>query len=176
MTVFDNSPKQLNQDHLVAERDGLDLDTVEGDMRDLSAFPDHNFDIVFHPISNVFVPDIRPVWNEAYRVLRPNGTLLSGFTNPVLYIFDFDLMDEKGIFEVKHAIPYSDLTSISEEKRQEYIDEGWPLEFGHTLEDQIGGQIEAGFVITGFYEDIFPGEPIADLIPTFAATRAVKQQ
>jgi len=37
-TVFDNSPRQLQQDCQVAEREGLDLRTVEGDMRDLSCF------------------------------------------------------------------------------------------------------------------------------------------
>jgi len=37
VTVFDNSPKQLNQDRLVAEREGLAIETVEGDMANPSA-------------------------------------------------------------------------------------------------------------------------------------------
>ena len=51
-----------------------------------------------------------------------------------------------------------------------------PFEFGHSLEDQIGGQIAAGFVITGFYEDVFPPEKdvLSRYIPSFAATRATK--
>lgn len=61
VTVIDNSPKQLDQDLMVAKRDGLQLVTVEGDMRDLSMFEDEKFDIIFHPISNLYVPDIRPV-------------------------------------------------------------------------------------------------------------------
>ncbi len=88
VTVFDNSPRQLEQDRKVAKREGLVLVTVEGDMRDLSAFGDMCFDLVFHPVSNVFCPEILPVWREAYRVLRPGGELLAGITNPDLYIFD----------------------------------------------------------------------------------------
>lgn len=73
VTVFDNSPRQLEQDESVARRDGLELRTVLGDMRDLSAFPDSSFDLVFHPVSNLFVPELAPVWRECFRVLRPGG-------------------------------------------------------------------------------------------------------
>src|SRR5512137_332335 len=82
VTVFDNSPRQLEQDRMVARREGLMLVTVEGDMRDLSVFADGCFDLVFHPVSNVFCPDIRPVWREAFRVLRAGRILLAGFGNP----------------------------------------------------------------------------------------------
>ena len=37
VTVYDNSPKQLEQDRHVAEREGLGLRTVEGDMADCMA-------------------------------------------------------------------------------------------------------------------------------------------
>ena len=76
MTVLDNSPRQLAQDRFVAERDGLSIITVEGDMRDLSMFSDQSFGLIFHPVSNLFVPDIRPVWRETFRVLRRDGVLL----------------------------------------------------------------------------------------------------
>jgi SAM-dependent methyltransferase len=174
VTVFDNSPKQLAQDRLVAARESLELDTVEGDMRDLSLFADESFDLIFHPVSNVFVPEIRPVWREAFRVLRPGGLLLAGFTNPLMYLFDFELMDERGILEIKHSIPYSDLEQLSEEQKRKYREEGWPMEFSHTLDDQIGGQIEAGFLVAGFYEDSDPNELLSRYIPTYIATRAVK--
>jgi SAM-dependent methyltransferase len=92
VTVFDNSPKQLERDACVAERDGLDLRIIQGDMRDLSIFSDESFDLIFHPISNLFVPKVKPVWMEAYRVLHHGGALLSGFNNPVIYIFDPNLL------------------------------------------------------------------------------------
>jgi SAM-dependent methyltransferase len=174
VTVFDNAPRQLAQDRLVAEREGLDLSTVEGDMADLSCFPDQTFDLIFHPVSNVFVPAVRPVWREAHRVLRPGGSLLAGFCNPVIYIFDLDLYDQ-GILTAKYAIPYSDLASLSDEEKAKYLSEDVPIEFGHSLGDQIGGQIDAGFVVVGFFEDADPNEPLSRHLPGFMATRAIKQ-
>jgi SAM-dependent methyltransferase len=173
VTSLDNSPRQLERDRLVAEREGLELRTLEGDMRDLSAFADEAFGLVFHPVSNCFVPDVRPVWKEAFRVLRPGGVLLAGFTNPALFIFD-DAEAERGNLVARHAIPYSDVTSLTEAERRRYTDRDEPLVYGHTLEDQIGGQLEAGFVIMGMYEDVNPEHPLAKLLPTSIATRAAR--
>jgi SAM-dependent methyltransferase len=173
VTVFDNSPKQLAQDRFVAERDNLKLATVEGDMANLSMFSDKSFDLIFHPCSNCFVPELRPVWLESFRVLRSGGLLLSGFNNPALYIFDQELAERK-ILQVKHQLPYSDLASLSDEERRRYTDKGEPLEFSHTLSEQISGQTDAGFVIAGFYEDRHSGHPLAGYMPTYIATRAIK--
>jgi len=174
VTVFDNSIEQLKGDKYVAEREGLNIKTIQGDMRDLSCFEDESFDLIVHPISNVFVDNILVVWKEAARVLKNNGTLISGISNPINYIFDYKKLD-KGIFEVKYSIPYSDLGSLSKEDIDEFIEKDYPFEFGHTLEEQIKGQIDAGFVITGFYEDTYGGKSILDkYINTYIATRAVK--
>lgn len=173
VTVFDNSPRQLAQDKLVAERENLSLQSVEGDMADLSVFDDQTFDLIFHPVSNIFAPDIHPVWRETYRVLRKGGTLLAGFMNPAFFIFDYPL-SEQGRLEVKYSLPYSDLGSLSEADLQQYLEKGYPLEFGHTLEDQIGGQIKAGFVLTGFYEDKDPDMYLSKYMPMFIATQARK--
>lgn len=177
VTALDNSPRQLEQDQTVADRESLDITTVEGDMADLSVFPDSSFDLIFHPVSNTFVPDVRPVWREAFRVLRKGGTLLSGFTNPAVYLFDWDNADNTGILQVKYKLPYSDLVDLTEEKRERHIQEKLPLEYSHTLDDQIGGQISAGFVITGFYEDR-DREGDDDLLSTYTSiymvTRAFK--
>jgi SAM-dependent methyltransferase len=173
VTVFDNSPRQLEKDREVSERDHLELRLVEGDMRDLSIFTDGMFDLILHPVSNVFIPDIRPVWREAHRVLRPGGFLLAGLTNPILYMFDDDLIQE-GIFDLKYRLPYSDLTSRKDGGKQ-IVEEGNPLEFGHTLQDQIGGQIDAGFTINGFYEDRYPGDALSLYTATYIATRAYRE-
>jgi SAM-dependent methyltransferase len=174
VTIFDNSPAQLARDQEVVTREGLHIRLVEGDMRDLSVFPDRSFDLVFHPVSNVFCPDILPVWKETSRVLRENGVLLAGFANPVYYLFG-TILEEQQTLTVRYKIPYSDLDAFNEDELHEYIDEGTPLEFGHTLTDQIAGQIEAGLVITGFYEDICPDSPISQYHPSYIATRAIKR-
>ena len=173
VTVLDNSPRQLAQDQLVADREGLDIRLVEGDMADLSVFADETFDLIVHPCSNCFVPSVLPVWKEAARVMKAGADLLAGFVNPVLYLFDDQLM-EQGEFKVAHKIPYSDLTSLSAAQRQAYTDDQEPLCFGHTLEDQLGGQIDAGLALTGLFEDGWADWPISQYLPTFMATKSTK--
>jgi ubiquinone/menaquinone biosynthesis C-methylase UbiE len=171
VTVFDNSPKQLGQDRLVARRENLQLTTIEGDMRDLSVFGDECFDLVFHPVSNVFCQEVRPVWLEAFRVLRHGGVLLAGFGNPAVYIFDGPLAIN-GVFEVKYSLPF-DSTQLTEAERLYEFGDTAPLEFSHSLEEQIGGQLEAGFVLTGLYEDL-QDTPLGKVMPAYIATRSVK--
>jgi SAM-dependent methyltransferase len=174
VTIFDNSPAQLGQDRRVAEREGLSIRLVEGDMRDLSVFPDASFDLIFHPSSNCFVDDIRRVWREAYRVLRPGGALLSGFCNPIMFLFD-PALESEGVLQLKYKMPYSDFTSLTDEERRRYTDKGEPLCIAHSLEDQIGGQLDAGFLLAGFYEDKHvAGDRLSEHLSTLCATRAVK--
>jgi SAM-dependent methyltransferase len=177
VTVLDNCPSQLAQDRFVAARDSLSIQTVEGDMRDLSRFGDSSFDLIVHPVSNTFVPDVKPVWREAYRVLRQGGVLLAGFMNPAVYLFDWKVAETSGELYVKYALPYSDIVDLDDTERKKRLEQDEPMEFSHTLNDQIGGQLEAGFVITGFYEDRQePGDndPVARYMATCIATRAVK--
>lgn len=173
VTVLDNSARQLSQDRLVATRESLDIATVEGDMADLAMFTGASFDLVVHPCSNIFVPNVRPVWKESFRVLRAGGALLSGFFNSAIFIFN-PLAADAGRLEVKHKLPYSDLTSLTAAERQSYLDREEPLIFGHTLEDLIGGQLDAGFTLTGFYEDSYPDSVVNNYMPAMLATRAVK--
>ncbi|MDQ0483701.1 class I SAM-dependent methyltransferase [Guptibacillus hwajinpoensis] len=174
VTVMDISKKQLEQDEFVAKRDGLELKTVQGDMTDLHAFDDEIFDIVVNPVSNVFVQNVASVWKEASRVLKNNGVLISGSTNPLLFIFD-DREEQKGILDVKHAVPSSTLDTLSEEEIEEHLKANQTIEYAHTLEELIQGQLDAGFLLSGFYEDDFGGSRILDrYIKTFFATRAIK--
>ena len=78
--------------------------------------------------------------------------LAGRFCQPGTFLFDQQKIDE-GVLEVRHKLPYSDLTSISKSEQRAYILAGEALEFGHTLTEQIGGQLDAGFILTGFYED-----------------------
>jgi len=175
VTILDNSPRQLSRDQEVAEREGLAITCEEGDMADLSRFADGSFDLIFHPVSNVFAPKIRPVWREAFRVLRPGGALLAGYCNPISYLFDLEPY-ERGELIVRHALPYSDLDLPAEEQKR-FLEGREPLEFAHTLEDQIGGQLEAGFHLTALYEDTWPPEredPLAAYTSGFLASRALK--
>ena len=174
VTVLDISKKQLEQDQYVARRDGLKILLELGDMQDLSRFADECFDLIIHPPANMYIPDVRAVWREAYRVLRKGGSIISGISNPAVYLFDLNRLPI-GKPRIKYTLPYSDLTSIPAKKREKQIARGEPLAFSHSLEDQIGGQIAAGFIITGFYEDYWEDRIVLNkYMPCFMVTRAEK--
>jgi SAM-dependent methyltransferase len=176
---FDLSDEQLARDAEVAARDGLALRTVRGDMADLSVFADASFDLIFHPVSNVFVPDLTPVWRECARVLRPGGALLAGFMNPTFFLFDHDEAQRTGELVVRYRLPYRELGDGADQlsaQRRAQIDAGDPLEFSHSLQAQIGGLLAAGFHLTALYEDHWRGAstPLDAFMPTSIAVRAVR--
>jgi SAM-dependent methyltransferase len=171
VTVFDNSPAQLARDEEVAARERLALRTVLGDMRDLSAFPDASFDVVFNPVSNVFCPDLAPVWRESFRVLRPGGILMTGFLNPDLFIFD-DSALERGELVVSHTLPFSTLDLTDAERLR--MDGDGPIEYSHSLTDQIGGQLAAGFILTNLAEAPHHAGVTSRYMPGYIATLAIK--
>lgn len=171
VTVLDASAGQLSQDRLVAERDGLELRLEQGDFADLSRFADCAFDLIVHPTANLFAPDVRPIWRECFRVLEPRGRLMAGFVNPAAYAVD-PYRDSAADLRIVHKLPYADRTSLPPEKLEAVMARGDALEWGHTLTDQIGGQIDAGFRIIGFYEDGHPSDPLVEFIPNHIATLA----
>ncbi|MET4682846.1 class I SAM-dependent methyltransferase [Brevundimonas faecalis] len=176
-TVFDISRRQLDQDRLVADRDGLSLTVAQGDMRDLSMFEDEAFDIVFHPISNHYVPEVKPIWRECFRVLKPGGRMLAGFYNPAIFIGDRDPeLVRQGLIRPVYSIPYADATDLAPDALAAKVERGEALVFGHSLTDLVAGQIEAGFVIAGFQEDRPPAPRflIDHCLPTYLSTLALK--
>jgi SAM-dependent methyltransferase len=172
---FDASDEQLAKDLLVAERDGLELRTVQGNMADLGCFDDAGFDLIFHPVSNVFVPDVEAVWRECHRVLRPGGRLLAGFMNPDYFLFDHETIEQDGRLEVAFELPYADVSHLSHERLRQRVANGEALEFSHSLDAQLGGQMAAGFLIAGFYEDRWDqaATPLDRYMPTSMATLAI---
>ena len=176
VTSFDQSSEQLNKDAQVAQREGLAIECIQGNMADLSVFDDASFDIIFHPVSNIFSADIRPVWQHCARILRPGGRLLSGFMNPDFYLFDHWAIEDGGPLEVRFKLPYADLTHVDPATLEARMAEGEALEFSHSLDEQIGGQLAAGLVVAGFYEDRWSEEatPLNSYMATSMATLAIK--
>lgn len=171
VTIFDNSQKQLQQDQLISDRFNLNITTIKGDMRDLSQLYNQSFDLIFNPVSVVFVDDVKQVWKECFRVLNPGGILMTGLVNPVLY----QLINHNGEFKLEYKQPYSDLHSISANEREKLIMEKEAMEFGHSFTDQLGGMLQEGFVITDMYEDHGSHEKgLDEFLPLFMAIRAQK--
>lgn len=179
VTSFDLSEEQLANDAMVAAREGLALRTVRGDMADLSPFPPASFDMVFHPVSNVFVADPGAVWRGCARVLRPGGQLLAGIMNPAYFLFDHDDAARTGKLVVRFRLPYREDDPDSADSqlttaRRAQIQSGDQVQFSHSLQTQIGDLLTAGFVLTGLYEDHWrdAGTPLDHYLPTSIALRA----
>jgi len=173
---FDLSDEQLRKDQLVAAREGLTIRCVRGDMANLECFEDASFDLIFNPASNVFAKNLGPIWHECYRVLRPGGTLLTGFMNPTVFMFDHEEVEKTGELIVRYSLPYSDEGSLTASRLSAKIEANEPLEFSHSLASQIGGQTDAGFLIAGLYEDHWYDDtwPFSNRSPVCIATRAVR--
>ena len=170
VTIFDNSEKQLQQDKSISDKFDLKIKTVQGDMRDLSVFPDASFDLIFNPCSILFVDDVKTVWKECARVLKPNGVLMSGLVNPISL-----QLDEESL-SLKYKQPFSDLHSLPTEELEELKTNNEALIFGHSLSDQIGGQLEAGFMLTDLFEDGWDEEnKTSEYFPAFIGTRSIKK-
>lgn len=159
VTVLDLSERMLDKDREVAAREGLHMRIEQGNMCDLSRFADASFDLVFNPPSIFYVPDVNPVFREVHRVLKPGGTFIMVSSNPIAYVCDWD--EKAQCYKAVNRMPYSS---------QEHDGQGDWVEYGHTMESYLGGQIAAGFVITGYLEN--QAEDITEL---YFVTRSEKR-
>ena len=167
-TGLDYSAKQLEAERAVAEREGYAIHIVRADMTLRLPFGDAAFDIVFHPVSNCYVEDVHHVWRECHRVLRPGGILLSGLDSGFDFLYDNN--DRPRV--IVNSLPFNPLKNPAHKAKTRDCDS---VQFGHTFDGLIGGQLKAGFVLTAAYEDYNNNpESIADGIPSYWVTRAVK--
>lgn len=169
-TVLDYSDRQLESERLVAEREGYSIKIVKGDMSKRLPFQDESFDMIFHPVSNCYVEDVYHVWSEAFRLLKRNGILLAGFDNGINFLFNDD-----NPLTVVNPLPFNPLM-MSDDNFAYMAEKYEGIQFSHTLEEQIGGQLKAGFILTDLYEDRDRdgGAEIRKYAPQYIATRAIK--
>ena len=167
-TVLDYSSRQIESEKMVAEREGYQITIIQGDMTKPLPFEDEFFDLIFHPVSNCYVKDVRSIWKECYRVLKPGGSLLSGVDHYINYIVD---SEEKMIV---NSLPFDPLANPEQMKQLQDEDAG--VQFSHSLEEQIGGQLEAGFAELELYEDTNGEGRLHEMnIPTFLAIHSAKK-
>lgn len=166
-TVLDYSQKQLDQEKKVAEREHYDIELIRADMTKPFPFEDNKFDLIVNPVSNCYIEDVRPVWKECYRVLKKGGILLTAFCNDINFIID---ESEKNIVE---ELPFNPL--INERIRKKLMTNNWGMQFSHTLEEQIQGQLDVGFTMTNIYSDLNGEGYLKEKnIATSYATRCIK--
>lgn len=168
-TVLDYSDSQLDSERLVSRREGYSIEIVKADMTKRFPFDDSSFDIIFHPVSNSYVEDVYHVWNECFRVLKKGGVLLAGMDNGINFLFDD--IDNLPLVAA-NKIPFNPLKDEALYKKS--MDNNDGIQFSHTMEEQIGGQLKAGFILTDLYEDRSQQGALREYFPQFIATRAVK--
>jgi len=168
-TIFDNSDKQLESERMVAERENYSINIIKGDMTKPLPFEDNSFDMIFHPVSNCYIEDVQHVWNECYRILKKGGVLLSGLDNGIGFLFDdYDKLI------VENRLPFNPLKDPKLYDKLMAEDGG--VQFSHSLEEQIGGQLKAGLCLTDLMDDYDrPGfGRLHEFTPTYILTRAIK--
>ena len=160
VTVLDLSEKMLEKDRKVAEEEHLHITIEKGNMCDLSRFSDNSFDYILNPTSLMYVPDVKPVFKECYRVLKKGGIFIMTAPSPINYLCDYIDDEDGGYYKALNRMPYSSAEADAA---------GSWVEYGHTMEDYLGGQIESGFVIDGYLEC-----QLEDITELHFLTRAVK--
>lgn len=166
-TVLDYSQKQLDSERMVAAREGYEIQIIRGDMTKPLPFPDESFDLIFHPVSNCYVEKVKPIYKECGRILKHGGILLTGFDNGINYLVNDDET------QIVNTMPFNPLKNPEQRRQLEESDCG--LQFSHTLEEQLGGQLEAGLILTDLYGDTNGEGRLHQLnIECYLATRSVK--
>lgn len=166
-TVLDYSAHQCESERAFARREGYTVTVLQADMTKPLPFADGTFDLIFHPVSNCYIEKVTPVFRECYRVLKKGGILLCGLDNGINFIFD------ESETTLKHRLPFNPLKDPA--LYQELMDTDSGVQFSHTLTEQIGGQLEAGFRLTHIYEDTNGEGRLHEFhIPSYIATRAIK--
>ena len=174
VTIMDFSASQLQRDDMVAEREGLKINTVQADMTKPFPFEEETFDIIFNPVSNVYIEDLENMYQEASRVLKKGGLLMVGFMNPWIYMYDADIVWDKPDEELllKFSIPFN--SRELEEKGKITINPEYGYEFSHTLETQIRGQLKNGLAMIDFYESCDKRHRLSRYGNDYIATLCVK--
>jgi SAM-dependent methyltransferase len=166
-TVLDYSQKQIDSEIAVAKREGYTIHTVRADMTKKLPFDNNTFDFIFHPVSNCYIENVMPVWQECYRVLKKGGILMAGLDNGMNFLFD------ETESKLTYSLPFNPLKDPELKEMLDKNDDG--IQFSHTLDEQIRGQIQSGFSIKDLYEDYNESGPLQEHgVPTFWATLAVK--
>ena len=163
VTVLDLSSEQLQREREAAVVHGYDIRLEQGDMRDLSRFPANSFDIVYHPHSINFVPDVGEVFVGVARVLRPGGQYHVGVHNPFTHLVPEDRFDAQYGYGLRHVYRDHEIDLkavfgtdqwVVDLDNGEQVSVDHPRNWVHTLGTFTQALFRCGFVIECLTEDL----------------------
>jgi ubiquinone/menaquinone biosynthesis C-methylase UbiE len=153
VTVVDISPAMLELDRQVARRRKLNLRLIQASMDRLDGIADEAFDIVVHPVSTCYLPEVFPVFREVARVLITGGIYISQHKSPI----SLQSSHRRGLsthYQIEHAYyrdsPIPPISQVSSATKR--LREPGAIEYLHRLEQLIGGICRSGMVIEDFVE------------------------
>ena len=143
VTVVDLSPAMLALDREVARERRIDMEILQGSMDDLVMLKPAHYDLVIHPVSTCYVPDVVRVFGEVARVTKPGGCYVSQHKSPTSLQASVET-GASGHYELLHPhgdgepLPPAPPSRLREAGTQEFI---------HSLTALLGGICAAGFAI-----------------------------
>ncbi len=153
VTVVDISPSMLELDRAVARERKLSIRPIQASMDQLEMLSSSQFDLVIHPVSTCYLPDVRPVFAEVSRVLRDGGLYVSQHKSPVSLQADSQ-PDGSSSFRLNHEYYRNDpIPEVSQQNGvSRRLREPGAIEYLHRLEQLIGGICRSGMVIEDLIE------------------------
>jgi SAM-dependent methyltransferase len=154
VTVADISPAQLDLDRRAADRYGLAIETVLCDAMDPAPLRGRSFDLVYQPVSTLYLPDVRLCYRRVATLLEPGGLYWSEHWNPVEMQLDDTLAWDGTAYRLARPQGSGPLPAPAGSTPENAV--CW--HYIHRLDDLLGGLCAAGFAIVGYAE-----RPGADL-------------
>lgn len=143
VTVLDISPAMLDLDRQVARERKIDFSIVQGSIDDLSMLGCGRFDLVIHPVSTCYVPDVMRVFRGVAQVTKPGGVYISQHKAPASLQATLE-PTASGRYELLHPQTVDGPLPPGPPSR---LRESGTHEFVHSLAALLGGICAAGFAI-----------------------------
>jgi SAM-dependent methyltransferase len=148
VTILDISDGMLELDRRACAEYKYDVRLIQGTMVSMPMFRNGEFDLVIHPVSTCYVPDIEPVFREVSRVLCPGGLYISQHKSAIN--LQSSLVTERGSYRIQTEVG-NPANSVPTHQSSP-LRESNTLEFAHSLESLLGGICRAGMVIEDLSE------------------------